>query len=549
MKREAARAWARAAAAAATLLALALVFGARAEGPAEAPASALRASAGEPLFVKAYQALAAYYLEPVEMGALALAGLQAIRGLDADLRAERVENRLRLWRGAAMLAEEEAPAEGDARAWGALSARLAARAQAASARLGEADAERLFEAVMGGVLARLDPYSRYAAPAVAGELRARRSGFGGIGIRLALIDGRARISEVMPGTPAEAAGLAAGDEIVSVDGAAVAGLGVEAIIALVRGRVDSRVELGVARPGGAPRAVALTRARIVPTTVHVEPADGIVELRVSAFNSETAASLARAVEGAAGGATRPRGLILDFRGNRGGLLHEAVAVADIFLARGLVIATRGRHAKSTRDFEADGRELARGLPLVVLIDGKSASASEIVAASLQAHGRAVVVGSNSYGKGVVQTVVRMPNGGEMTVTWSRLYTPAGNTFNGIGVMPSFCALGTPDEAERRMAEDGGPGSATLAALSLWRAASAGEAMERERARAACRGIEADGAAALRIARRLIDDAGLYARAREATTAALWNREPPSPVAALPDEPGAAAPLAAQRPAP
>jgi carboxyl-terminal processing protease len=227
-----------------------------------------------------------------------------------------------------------------------------------------------------------------------------------------------------------------------------------------------------------------------------------------------------------------RGVILDLRGNRGGLLHEAIDVVDLFLDEGVMISTKGRHSKSSHAFNADKKEIAKGVPIVVMIDGKSASAAEIVAASLQARGRAVVVGSNSYGKGVVQTVVRLPNGGEMTVTWSRLVGPAGNTFNEIGVMPTFCALGEEDRVERQIGRLHSSELPTLEALARWLAASKKVGVERDQVRAVCRGEEKDGTLGLRLARRLLNDAALYASALDVSSASFWDEQVPEPVAAL-----------------
>ena len=169
---------------------------------------------------------------------------------------------------------------------------------------------------------------------------------------------------------------------------------------------------------------------------------GVVILKVRSFNQDTARSLgAKLEEHHARLGKGLRGLILDLRGNPGGLLKQSVKVADLFLAQGRIVSTRGRHPNSVQYYDAGGRDLMQGLPIVVLVDGKSASAAEIVAAALQDRGRGVVIGTTSFGKGTVQTVIRLPNDGEITLTWSRIMAPSGYRLHGLGVRPTICTSG------------------------------------------------------------------------------------------------------------
>src|SRR4029453_18190026 len=178
---------------------------------------------------------------------------------------------------------------------------------------------------------------------------------------------------------------------------------------------------------------------IVPETVTFERKGSVAYLRVYGFNQDTADSLRKEMLHAQQDiGTGLKGYIMDLRGNPGGLLDQSVAVSDLFIGHGRIVSTHGRHPDSHQYFEATAGDIADGLPLVVLVNGDSASAAEIVAAALQDSGPAVVVGSNSYGKGTVQTVLRMPNDGELTLTWARFHAPSGYTLNHLGVLPSIC---------------------------------------------------------------------------------------------------------------
>jgi carboxyl-terminal processing protease len=188
-----------------------------------------------------------------------------------------------------------------------------------------------------------------------------------------------------------------------------------------------------------PFVVSLTRAHVVPETVNYRREGDVGYFRIYSFNSETSESLKRAVSDAEQEiGPRLKGLIIDLRDNPGGLLNQSVAVSNLFLTEGRVVSTHGRHPDSHQYFEASGDDITGGKPIVVLVDGNSASAAEIVAAALQDNRRAVVVGSNTYGKGTVQTVLPLPNQGEITLTWARFHAPSGYTLHHLGVLPSVC---------------------------------------------------------------------------------------------------------------
>ena len=308
-----------------------------------------------------------------------------------------------------------------------------------SPTLRQAGPERMLRSAFEELFDHLDPYSRYLTPAEALAARIRRVGQAGLGLELGA-GGRGNrdvvVAALEPGRPAATSGVRRGDRVLAVDGVPVSARDFGFAASLLEGPAETEVELRLER-GGKRRSVLLRR-RVAPVpSVRSEARDGVLWVRIEAFTDSTDGRLAEAVlAAAASGATR--GLVLDLRGNRGGLLSQAVSVAGAFLAGGTVAWTSGRHPDAARVWEAPGPDLAEGLPLVVLVDGRTASAAEIVAAALGERGRAVVVGSATTGKGLIQAVVPLPNGGELLVTWSQVFGPGGWPIQGVGVMPAVC---------------------------------------------------------------------------------------------------------------
>lgn len=309
-------------------------------------------------------------------------------------------------------------------------------------------ADRLDEVIIDGSLAGLDPYSRYARPEVARERRAARDGFAGIGVTLDIHESDVRIASVMPDTPAATAGLLAGDRIVTLDGVPVTQLAADDIRRHLRGPAQSHLQLAVARNGlPQPMELMVQRVTIVPQTVTLKEEGGLAWLKLRAFNQQTAQRLANLLQQAHRDLGRTmRGIVLDLRDNPGGLLDQSVDVAGLFLNGGDVVSTIGRNPQSMQHFVAAAKSSTETLPMAVLVNGGSASASEIVAAALQDAGRAVIIGTSSYGKGTVQQVLRTANDGELTVTWAQLITPLGYQLNTHGVVPTLCTAGREDTA-------------------------------------------------------------------------------------------------------
>jgi carboxyl-terminal processing protease len=404
------------------------------------------------MFATLYTEVAETHVDPVDLEAFTLAGLKGLDRLDPTYGLTRESGRrIGLTSGSDTLVTADLP-DADARAfeWATFAHAMVMRAREGTTLLGTAGEEDLYDAFINAAVGRLDRYSRYATASEAADLRAERIGYGGIGIEIEPADTGARITQVDPERPAAGSGLTVGDVITRVEGESLAGLSARRIEAMLRGPVDTSINLTIAREGlPAPLTVTVGRIQIVPNTVFYEPVDGRAVIRISSFNRRTAKRFAEAISQAHADAEdgQLRGLILDLRGNLGGVLDQAVDTADLMLEEGLISRTDGRHPESHQRFYAEPGDLASGVPIVVLINGASASAAEILAAALQDHGRAAVVGMSSFGKGSIQTVIEMPNGGELFVTWARFVAPSGYALQRFGVMPSICTSGAGDAVE------------------------------------------------------------------------------------------------------
>ncbi len=398
------------------------------------------ASLSRQMFVAGFEDIDAVYIDKPDVGGLALAGLQQLSTIDSDVTARRTDEHLELLLKNQVAYSATVDDDFDPEDWGDLTSDVLAEATQDSEKVKTAPVEKIYEAMFSGIVGKLDQFSRYAGAKSARENRAARDGFGGIGVRISVEDDQVRVISVMHYTPAERMGLKTDDVILEIDGQSTKGLNQQDVVDRLRGPVDSKVEVTIKRIDEPdPFVVSITRAHVVPETVNYRREGDVAYFRIYSFNSETADSLKRAVADAEQEiGPRLKGLILDLRDNPGGLLNQSVAVSNLFLTEGRVVSTHGRHPDSHQFFEASGEDIAGGKPIVVLVDGDSASAAEIVAAALQDNRRAVVVGSNTYGKGTVQTVLPLPNQGEITLTWARFHAPSGYTLHHLGVLPSVC---------------------------------------------------------------------------------------------------------------
>ena len=472
-----------------------------------------------------YENIAEKYLESLPVHEIGMEGLRGLGAIDPGIAIDIGADTVRMTENGREVAREPLPKDDDPYAWAQLTARASLAARKWSEEMRRASPEKIYEAVFDGMLSELDIYSRYSGREEAQRNRARRDGFGGIGVRFRQKGDTTEVYRITPGTPAADADLKVGDVIVSADGVLLKGLPARKIVKLLRGPIDTAVRLQLTRPERPDGwSVDLVRRHIVPVTVSHTVKDGILYAAVDSFNQKTADSVKKAIIAAKSASTTPlKGMVMDLRGNPGGLLRQSIKLANLFLTQGHIITTRGRHPDSVHHYNADGEDMLSGLPLVILIDGKSASAAEITAAALQDRGRAVVVGTSSYGKGSVQTVIRLPNEGELTITWSKLITPTGYTLHGLGVHPIVCTSSKADIPAADKIHDPilaaiGEDKYQTDVLARWRRGGILDEDERAKLRDTCPPERHDDAKDRDVARRIIEDRSLYARALNITSA-------------------------------
>jgi carboxyl-terminal processing protease len=312
------------------------------------------------------------------------------------------------------------------------------------------DEGKLVEAAINGMLTSLDPHSSYMDAKSFRDMQVQTRGeFGGLGIEVTMEEGLVKVVTPIDETPASRAGILANDIITHIDDEQVQGLTLNQAVEKMRGPVNSSVKLKIQRKESKdPIEVKLTREtiRVRPVRARVEGDIGV--LRVSQFNEQTFDNLRSSIEKLTTdiGADKLKGFVIDLRNNPGGLLDQAIMVSDAFLDRGEIVSTRGRNADETQRFNAKAGDLTKGKPLVVLVNGGSASASEIVAGALQDHKRALVMGTRSFGKGSVQTIIPLGGQGAVRLTTARYYTPSGRSIQAKGIEPDREVLqDIPDE--------------------------------------------------------------------------------------------------------
>ena len=318
------------------------------------------------------------------------------------------------------------------------------------------DDTKLMEGAINGMVTALDPHSRYMNEAAWRDMQETTHGeFGGLGLEVTMEDGLVKVVAPIDDTPAAKAGIMSGDLITRIDDEAVQGLTLEQAVNKMKGPVDTKTRLKIIRSGAElPNEISLVREiiRVRPVRYHAEGGD-IGYIRISSFNEQTTDGLRKAI-GDISKQIPPEklaGYVVDLRNNPGGLLDQAVSVSSTFMARGEVVSTRGRTAEETQRFTARGGDLTKGKPLVVLINGGSASASEIVAGALHDHKRATLIGTRSFGKGSVQTIIPLGTGnGALALTTARYFTPSGHSIQAQGIKPDIEVLqDVPDELKGR----------------------------------------------------------------------------------------------------
>ncbi|MBN9580925.1 MAG: S41 family peptidase [Afipia sp.] len=318
------------------------------------------------------------------------------------------------------------------------------------------DDSKLVESAISGMVTALDPHSSYMDAKSFRDMQVQTRGeFGGLGIEVTMEDGLVKVVSPIDDTPASKAGVMANDIISHLDDEAVQGLTLNQAVEKMRGPVNTKIKLRIIRKGqDKPIDVTLTRDNIRVRSVRARvEGDDIGYIRITTFNEQTTEGLKREMANLTQqiGADKLKGFILDLRNNPGGLLEEAVSVSDAFLDRGEIVSTRGRNAEETQRRTAKPGDLAKGKPVIVLINGGSASASEIVAGALQDHKRATLIGTRSFGKGSVQTIIPLGSGnGALRLTTARYYTPSGKSIQAKGITPDIEVLqDVPDDLKAK----------------------------------------------------------------------------------------------------
>jgi carboxyl-terminal processing protease len=475
------------------------------------------------LFARSLDEITDLYITPVSSRRLVLAGAARLSRLDDKFSISETPGpdkaQLVLAYAGSEVAVYPIPSHDDPHEWGALMGRLVASAKAVSPSVGALPEDQIDKALFDGITAALDRFSRYSPPDIAQDQRAARDGFGGIGVTLDTSNDDFRITAVAPRGPADLAGMKPDDRLVAVDGAPTSGRSHNDIVHALRGPIHSRVEVTVRRPSLAQnRVFHLQRELVILPTVKASRDGGIAIFQVASFNQNTTQQIVEALANLKREmGPQLRGIVLDLRSDPGGLLDQAVSLSDVFISNGPIVATVGRHPASRQFFEASGDSVAPQTPIVILINGGSASSSEIVAAALQDAGRAVVIGSASYGKGTVQTVLRLPNDGELTLTWAQLVAPSGYLLHEHGVVPTLCTsdLGDDDHSLQIAIQRAAGSSPTQPNATRARASLDENAWSQ--LRRSCPTRQGDHEIDLKVAKQLLADPVLYGQAAHAIT--------------------------------
>ena len=480
---------------------------ARADFPSGLAASVLAAS---------FEFLEPRTLEPVPLRQLALWGLRGIASVDAGLTIEDRGVSFDLRQANRTIHQCAIPSAPTAATWGQAGAELMSAAWDVSEAVRDAGSQALITSFFDELFNHLDPYSRYVPPGAADLDRAHRSGAAGVGLALAQVGKAFVVQSVNADGPGAEAGIVKGDSILAVDDRSTLGADLATVLSWIAGIDGTEVGITLRRRDGSTQAIDVERVVLPPETVFAEQVGTMLLVRIAGFSSDTDRRLGEEFERfltKAPASRHPRGVTLDLRGNRGGLLRQAVAATSLMLENGLVAATAGRNPGATHEWQAVAHDVTEGLPIVVLVDGRSASAAEIMAAALTDQGRAVVVGSSTLGKGLVQTIATLPDGGELFVTWSRVLAPLGWPIQGLGVLPQVCTSQGFDMAMQQLASlNRGrlPSADALARHDAARAPLPGSEIAAFRnACPAAEGREAD----MMAARYLLEHPAAYAAAR------------------------------------
>jgi carboxyl-terminal processing protease len=473
----------------------------------------------ERVILQAYRAIGDRHLYEPDFRTMSAEAYRGFASADPAMSLETSDRAFTVKRDGKEVLSRPTPSDpSDGRAWGGMLAELLASSMDVSPALQQTDRQALIRQAMVATTKQLDRNSRYADPDEARDNRFQRDGGGGIGITVERTDDKKiMIRAVQDGSPSARAGIEAGDQILAIDGESMIDRPLSDVVHKLRGPVGAPVNMTVLRTSqGRELTLGMKRGRIIPTTVVYERRGDVALIHLLGFNTATTDNLRTAIDKAKAEIGKDlAGLIIDMRSNRGGLLDQAQSVSEVFIGDGLIFSTQGRHPDSRRIYKSstNGRSKGADLPIVVLMNGGSASAAEIVAAALQDRGRAVVVGTTSYGKGTVQTVVRLANEGELILTWSRLQAPSGYTWNELGVLPNICTAKINDTNKLSLTSV----DSNQSSLMRWHALRNPTAQEVSNLRKICPPGESSPEADVEIASRLLRDRTLYAHAVQSAT--------------------------------
>jgi carboxyl-terminal processing protease len=389
-------------------------------------------------------------LEAVTAAQLAIWGLGGLTAIDPGVTALARDTKIQLLvRGRSV---SEVAAQGtEAASWAQAIAKIVSAGWVASSAIRQAGQPAVTKVLFDEMLAHLDPYSRYIPPMEAVGDRDRRVGHAGIGVTLAQHGHAVTVRDVVIGSPGALAGIRPGDVIQWVDGHTALGKDRVTIEALLNGPEGTELQMGWHGRDSVSRGATLTRVMIPPETVFPRRNGDVAIIQITGFSQTTDQHVIQVLRDYLKGPRPVTGIVLDLRGNRGGLVRAAVATADSFLPAGVIMRSSGRAPETNRVWLSGGGELAKGVRMVVLVDGGTASAAEILAAALADRGRAVIVGSSTFGKGVVQTIDPLPDGGELFLTWSRILAPRFWPIQSLGVFPQVCTSLGDDALHRQLA--------------------------------------------------------------------------------------------------
>lgn len=429
------------------LLLLIIAVGAQAQTP---NGGALDPRVVTSVYVEALAFMEPRVLERTPVSRMATWGLRGLTALDPALVVAVADGRVRLFQQGRAVFEAPAPKDENPVAWANTASTVAVAAAGLSAPVRRAGTGGIIQSFFDELFNHLDPYSRYVGPEAAELDREKRDGRAGLGVTIQTRGGAVIVRGVIRDGPGDMMGLRAGDAILAIDRKSVRGLDVKAVTELLEGEEDTGVHLTWRGRDGRVREATMAREMVPPETVFAETTGNVLIVRITGFSRTTDSHLLAVLRDAFSGGRPVDGIVVDLRGNRGGLVRQAVSAADILLPPGVVAITAGRSAEANHVWQSFADELGEDIPVVVIVDGRTASAAEILAAALADRGRAVVIGSVTLGKGLVQTIDPLPDGGELFISWSRVLAPRGWPIHGLGLLPQVCTSRGQDAVRRQL---------------------------------------------------------------------------------------------------